>query len=82
MDLIISDVVNECIRQINKWGIQNHTPLEWLVILMEEVGEASQEALRVRFNENYPVESFKEEMIQVAAVALSIIDCIDRDEWR
>lgn len=41
----INDVVLERIAQEHKWGKQHHTPMEWLAILGEEVGEANTAAL-------------------------------------
>jgi len=38
-------VADERQSQDKKWGPQHHTIAEWLVILMEEVGEAAQAAL-------------------------------------
>jgi hypothetical protein len=43
---VITAVSVERQRQDAKWGPQHHGPAEWLVILMEEVGEAAQAALQ------------------------------------
>lgn len=67
----ISSVLQERIRQDETWGEQNHSPTEWLPILMEEVGEFSKAILE---NSN-----IREEAVQVAAVALSIVESIDRN---
>jgi len=46
MNGAIADVVTERISQDRKWGEQrDHTPIEWAMILAEEVGEAYDEAL-------------------------------------
>ena len=82
------DVLNEIELQKNKWGEQNHYPEKWLAILMEEVGEASRATL-----EAYPVKKqlksrlfwlkeYREELIQVAAVAISAIDSLERNELK
>lgn len=60
-------------RQFEKWGEQNHSPEVWLTILMEEVGEASQAALHDRFGGDH-AGTFLNEMVQVAAVAVQIIE--------
>jgi membrane-anchored protein YejM (alkaline phosphatase superfamily) len=92
--LIFSEIDKERKRQDEKWGEQNHpmllfeTPetiksglkharfmnknsdrLDWFYILMEEVYEA--------FAETDPVKQ-GEEIIQVAAVAVQIIECLKR----
>lgn len=67
----LNSVLQERIRQDEKWGEQNHTPTEWLPILMEEIGEFSKAILEES--------NIREEAVQVAAVALSIVESIDRN---
>jgi len=75
----------ENLRQINKWGIQDHSPFEWLVILMEEVGELSQAILTTEWGgeatdnigERIKVANINiavKEAIQVATLALKIAE--------
>jgi len=64
-----------------KWGEQNHDPFLYLNVLMEEVGECSQAALQARF-EGGDESRIREEAVQVAAVALAIVECLDRKKWR
>ncbi len=70
-------VLEERRRQFEKWGEQNHDPFVWLSILSEEVGELSEAALHNRFGGHaaHP-DNFKKEAIQVAAVALQIVEWI------
>ena len=42
---IASEVLGERERQEKKWGPQRHHPEKWMVILMEEVGEAAEAVL-------------------------------------
>ena len=44
-DKIIDEVEAEMQRQIDKWGVQEHEPLIWNAILVEEVGEVSKAIL-------------------------------------
>ncbi len=46
---ILKEIEQERENQILKWGPQNHTPEKWLVILMEEVGEAAKDVLEKNF---------------------------------
>lgn len=85
---IIREVEAELVRQKEKWGEQNHHPSLWALILMEEVGEYSQAALEAHFStdpkekkrgdENWA--SARKELVQVAAVAISMIDSIERNQ--
>ena len=59
--------------QDKKWGIQNHAPHIWLVILGEEFGEASKATLEL----DWP--AYRAEMVQVAAVAVAAIEACDRE---
>lgn len=83
---VLTEVVFERAKQDRKWGEQNHKPCEWMTVLGEEFGEACQEALRVRFGENSlgmtDYTALREELIQCAAVAVAIIECIDRQMQR
>jgi hypothetical protein len=67
IDLALRDVRRETSRQVAKWGIQDHSQDKWLVILMEEVGEAAR-AICDKDDDNYEVE-----LIQTAAVAVSAL---------
>ena len=40
---VLEDVGVERIRQDEKWGTRHQTPMEWLMILAEEIGEAAEE---------------------------------------
>lgn len=77
---IVMEVVHERDRQDNKFGEQNHDPFTYITVLMEEVGEFSQAALHTRFG-GPAAEKLREEAVQVAAVALAIVECIDRGKW-
>jgi NTP pyrophosphatase (non-canonical NTP hydrolase) len=76
----LESVLHERSKQDDKWGQQDHDPFTYLTILSEEVGEFSQAALHLRFG---GPASFKlrEEAVQVAAVALALIECLDRNNW-
>jgi len=76
----LGDVLLERERQEQLWGVQNHDPFTYLTILMEEVGELSQAALHTRYG-GLECGRMREEAIQVAAVALAIVECLGRDEW-
>ena len=79
---IISEVARELQRQIDKWGVQQHQPLIWNAILGEEVGEVSKAILETWFQgkANFTNgEEYRQELIQVAAVAISAIRAIDME---
>lgn len=69
---ILIEVEAERIKQDSKWGEQNHEPFKWVAILGEEFGEVAKATL-----ENDP-HNYREELIQVAAVAVAAIENFDR----
>jgi NTP pyrophosphatase (non-canonical NTP hydrolase) len=72
-DMIINEVHNERDRQDAKFGDQiSNTAQEWLVILVEEVGEVA----RALCDGN--MASYRKEIIEVAAVAVSMAESFDR----
>lgn len=77
---VFSDVFAERARQEAKWGEQNHDPITYLAILTEEVGELAQAALHARFG-GPEAGNMRAEAVQVAAVAVAIVECLERGEW-
>ena len=82
---IIQLVIQERINQEAKWGVQNHSPIEWCAILMEEVGEMAKEAHEYHFRGKYykdtgQLQRYEKELIQVAAVALVMLESLERNE--
>jgi NTP pyrophosphatase (non-canonical NTP hydrolase) len=84
---VMNDVLRERARQDLKWGQQDHDPFCYLAVLGEEVGEANQAALELRFQAQGPASTeiyrdhYREELVQVAAVAIAMVECIDRGIW-
>jgi NTP pyrophosphatase (non-canonical NTP hydrolase) len=77
---VLEEVVAERARQDQKWGEQNHDPFTYLTVLLEEVGELAQAALHARFG-GHAATGLRREAIQTAAVALAIVECLDRRKW-
>ena len=71
---VLLDIVAERKEQDKLWGPQDHKPFKWLAILGEEYGEACEAALEAN-NIRY---RYREELIQVAAVAVAAVESIDR----
>lgn len=84
--IVLAHVARERSRQDAKWGPQNHTPIEWIAILSEEVGEASKEALEHHWAGSHyghdpeRLGRLRSELIQVAAVAVAAVESLDRNE--
>jgi hypothetical protein len=77
------DVLHERQRQDEKWGEQNHDPFVYAAILTEEVGEFTREALQARFEGKAEGarKRMRAEAVQATAVALAIVECLDRGKW-
>ena len=81
-------------RQKRLWGEQNHAPAFWLAILAEEFGEAARAVVEHGAMDTHRRLTGREadeqlaklratlrrELVQVAAVAVSFIDYLDRQE--
>jgi NTP pyrophosphatase (non-canonical NTP hydrolase) len=72
MRRVIIDVVLERESQDRKWGVQDHGPSKWGMILQEEVGEVAKAWLED------DIDGYRAELVQVAAVAIATIECFDR----
>ena len=78
---VYKEVEAERARQDKKWGEQNHHPALWLMILGEEVGEANKGALEAYFSgydQTGDWSGYREELVQVAAVAIAMVESLDR----
>ncbi|MGG8495946.1 hypothetical protein ACQY1Q_05995 [Tenacibaculum sp. TC6] len=96
MEHILQEIREERSRQNEKWGEQNHNLVEWMAILTEEHGEVGKEAVELHFGaqqfnpsleENKEafkerLEAYRTELIQVAAVAVSMIESVERNEFK
>lgn len=70
-------IKDECQRQDQIFGEQNHDPFKWLSILLEEVGEVAKAINECHWSQE-SAEAIKEELVQVAAVAVAAIESLQR----
>ena len=76
----IRAIQKEALRQDAKWGVTDHTPAMWMVILMEEVGELAEAVLAHQFGSELHgthSENMRTEAIQAAACLLYTSDAAD-----
>lgn len=79
---VMRDVLAERLIQEQKWGVQNHRQIVWLAILAEEFGEAAREANEFHFRPELDADLQKKlryELVQTAAVAVAMIESLDRN---
>jgi hypothetical protein len=88
-DKILLEVHAERHRQDKKWGVRNYHPLRWLPILGEEYGEACKainqgctDPIAENVDIGKKIIEYREECIQVAAVAVAMVESLDRNKWR
>jgi NTP pyrophosphatase (non-canonical NTP hydrolase) len=75
-EAVVLLVKAERLRQNTKWGFpQSKTTAEWGIILGEEVGEVMKELNDVHFDKK-PQDDLISELVQVAAVSVSMIEHI------
>jgi NTP pyrophosphatase (non-canonical NTP hydrolase) len=73
------DVKAERARQDAKFGVQSHDNATWKLILDEETGEVATECLQEIFGDIANGHgNLREELIQVAAVAVAWVEHLDR----
>jgi NTP pyrophosphatase (non-canonical NTP hydrolase) len=78
-DNALNDILAERKRQNLKWGEQNHDDATWALIVGEEFGEVQQAILHDRFG-GKAAGTTRAELVQLAAVCLQWLECIDRRE--
>lgn len=79
---VLAEVMGERARQDEKWGPQEHSPVEWISILGEEFGEASRGANESHWGPSTTASlaEYRKEMLEVAAVAVAAVEALDR--WK
>ena len=78
---ISAEIQKECDRQDQKWGVRNQHPLAWLAILMEEVGEVTQEVNDANHEiSRMTLENYRTELVQCGAVIQQMIKNIQHYE--
>ena len=69
----VRKVWDEHHNQLNKWGVQIHTPFEWLAYTTEELGELAKAICEFEYRDGSSRDIAKE-AIQVATLALKIAE--------
>ena len=80
MNIALADVQREREQQDQKWGEQHHAPAVWLAILVEEVGEVAKVVAETTAGDDTMAQrwpAYREELVQVAAVAVAAIEALD-----
>lgn len=82
----ILDAMKERVKQDQRFGVQDLDPFYWAAILAEEVGEYCAAAQAVRLlpdgsPDGQLLRAMRLEAVQVAAVAVAMVECLDRAQW-
>jgi NTP pyrophosphatase (non-canonical NTP hydrolase) len=76
----VQDILDERDRQDEKWGAdRNLEPFLLIAVLGEEFGEAAEATLHAVFG-GPKAAGLRQELVQVAAVALAMIEAYDRND--
>lgn len=78
---IYRDVDAERHRQDEKFGVQYHEWPVWSAVLSEECGEVAEACLKAHWGGPADIAHLREELIQVAAVAVQMAEKIDAGEY-
>jgi hypothetical protein len=72
-DKLDAMIIAENERQLEKWGVQDHSPAEWLMFATEELGEIA-DAIGEWQYRNGDAENVVKEAIQTATLCLKIAE--------
>ena len=70
---VIPLVYAENVRQLEKWGVQDHEPFEWLGFATEELGETAKAIGEFSYRDG-AAKSVVQEAIQTATLMLKIAE--------
>jgi len=78
---ILNEIQKERFRQVARWGEEYHTPIEYVALLSEELGEVSRYAHELHWNDKYysievkqHLKNLEKEAVQVAALCVALIE--------
>ncbi len=66
-------IFRENLRQLEKWGVQDHLPAEWLMFATEEIGELADAIAQYTFRHG-TAENVVKEAVQAATLCLKIAE--------
>jgi hypothetical protein len=72
-NLLMSMVIKESEKQIEKWGIQDHDPFAWLAFATEELGEVSKAISEWKYRGGSSGDIVKE-AVQTSTLCLKILE--------
>jgi NTP pyrophosphatase (non-canonical NTP hydrolase) len=78
---IYRDIDDERDRQDARFGRQVHSWPVWAAILAEESGEVAEACLQAHWQEPGGLEHLREELVQIAAVAVQMLEKLDSGEF-
>jgi NTP pyrophosphatase (non-canonical NTP hydrolase) len=78
---VYRDIDDERERQESLFGNQVHSWPIWAAILSEETGEVSEACLQVHWDGETALAHLREELVQVAAVAVQMLEKLDSGEY-
>jgi hypothetical protein len=70
-----------------RFGEQNHSPADWMLVVGEEFGEAQKELVEILLfpsesNRRRRLHNYRAELIQLANVVVKAIESYDRNEGK
>ena len=71
-------VQQEHLRQLEKWGVQDHHPFAWLAFATEELGETAKAIAEWEYRGGNPKDVVKE-AIQTATLCLKIAEMFNEE---
>lgn len=79
LEVVLHDVAHERHRQDQRFGAErNLHPGLWFAVLSEEVGEVAEHVIGSFVGRGMPLAEVREELVQVAAVAVAFAEWVDR----
>lgn len=77
----LQSVREELDAQVREWGITNHPPEIWLALLAKQMGHMADDILDHRIHRAL-IGTYRQELVELTAVAMAALECFDRGDWR
>ena len=81
---ILNDIMDDRVKQDEGWGVNRDNSESWILILAEEIEQVTRPVLEDRFpcGLNISLVEYRKKLIQIAAIAIAVIESFDRNEGR
>lgn len=79
---VLAEVSEERSLRHKVYGEQDYDPFRWIAELGDKYGKVCSEAVEALETNPQALQGYREELVQLAAMAVEAVECLDRANWK